>query len=93
MWFPKYPVCVWPFVSSNATTSTSDFTISLETVFAISAHVFPVDSVLSLLMYIVLAQLSEGGSRKTTPANTITLNGFTFSTSVACGWFIQSISS
>ena len=57
-----------------------------------STHVLPVDSVLTLSIYIVLAQLSDGGSRNTTPANTITLNGFTFSTSVACGWSNQSTS-
>ena len=41
----------------------------------------------------VLTQLSDAGSNTTAPTNTITLNGFTFSTFVACGWFKNSTSS
>ena len=61
-------------------------------VFATSPQVAPVDSTLLFSRYIVLTQLSDGGSNIIPPMNTITLNGFTFSTSVAWGCSNQSTS-
>ena len=59
---------------------------------ATSAHVAPLDSTLSVSRYNVLVQLSDGGSRIIPPMNTMTLNGLTFSTSVAWGCSNQSTS-
>ena len=38
-----------------------------ETIFVDSTHLAPVDSILILLTYIVLVQLSDGGSNTTKP--------------------------
>ena len=48
-----------------------------------STHLAPVDSILAVVVYMVLVQLSDGGSNTIRPENATTLNGFTFSTFVA----------